>query len=73
MRRFLALVLLAIVPMHHSHAAQQAGEVLMFGGGFSCATWLTQNYESGKVWIWGYWTGRNIVGFRARKRAVPAP
>ncbi len=63
MRRFLAVVLLAVAPLHKSGAAEVAPvDVLMFGGGYSCTTWLTQNFEAGKAWIWGYWTGRNIGG-----------
>ena len=59
MKRFLALILFVVAPLHHSDA-QESEQVLMFGGGQSCSTWMTQSYESGKVWIWGYWTGRNI-------------
>jgi hypothetical protein len=60
MTRFLAFVLLAAAPLQKSGAAEVPVNVLMFGGNYSCTTWLTQDFEAGKVWIWGYWTGRNI-------------
>jgi hypothetical protein len=61
MKRFLALILFIGAPLHHSDAQESnQNQVLMFGGGISCSTWLTQNYESGKAWIWGHWTCRNI-------------
>ena len=62
MKRFLAFVLLAAAPLQKSGAAEVPVNVLMFGGNYSCTTWLTQNFEAGKAWIWGYWTGRNIEG-----------
>ena len=73
MKRFLALLLLVTTayPSHADHDGTIVqGPVMMFGGDLSCATWLAGNLYNGKVWILGFWTGRNIEGTHTAGRTT---
>ena len=50
--------------VHHERGAAGGRTAWAVGGDISCATWM-QDESSGRLWIWGYWTGRNIEALKS--------
>ena len=73
MKRILSFLALLVVAPLLSHAelrrdADQEGEperlVFATGKEVTCVGWLTESYDVGRVWISGYWSGRNVEAQR---------